>query len=169
MATIFLTICDIHEEKGEQVDADAGTVPFGFDRLALEADMCTPCKEAYLALLQPLINVARKAGKVAPPQRRVAPSQPQGGPPSSAYKREEPNSPDGTFVCRAPEFLDGLECDRATSTTDLPGFRDSQGRGMHERRAHGFNLPRVRAWAKAQGKPLDGLKLTEAELAEAHA
>lgn len=146
MVQVIRTLCDIHDLEGDQVDADAGTVPVKFGRTEIEADLCTACKKHYESGLELLIKVGRKPGRAAPTRRTsgssaVSPPADGGAQPEKKPSKtpDEPNSPDGTFVCRAP-----VDCDRKVSTSDNPGFPTSQGRGMHERRAHDYN---------ANGKP----------------
>lgn len=162
MATVFNVICDIHDAQGVQVPADAESVPIRFGRHDLEADLCEDCLDRYRRLLQPLIDVARKAGRsTAPTRRRPQGTQSPESTAPSAYKRDEPNSPDGEhFLCRAFEYqADAAGCDRSEAVADWPGFDTSQARGMHERRAHDFSLAQLRTLAKAQGKSVEDLRL----------
>lgn len=162
MATVFNVICDIHDAQGAQVPADAEGVPIRFARYDLEVDLCQACLDQYQQLLQPLIDVARKAGKsTAPTRRRLQVAQSDEPTAPSAYKRDEPNSPDGDhFLCRASKYqADSAGCDRSEAVAGWPGFDTSQARGMHERRAHNFNMAELRALAKEQGKSVEDMQL----------
>lgn len=172
MATIMFDICDRHDAKGEQVEATQKGVPIRFGKADMEADLCQDCFDECEALIQPLIEFARRAGRAATPQRRTPPgARPErstGDEASpSGYKREAPNSPDGKHVCRASLYMQDVLCERAVSTQQQPGFETSQARGVHEHRTHHFSMPQMKAKARAEGKPVEELQIrTQEEVAK---
>lgn len=120
MAQIVKLVCDHHayvyqtSENENEVAADAGTQILQLNKKVVELDTCHVCLNELTDLLEPWFRSGRRPG-----------SSPVAVPPKPKKEKPAPQSEAMEFKCRWPE---GCTDVRPTS----------QGRTMHERRAHGY-------------------------------